>query len=268
MRVRDLVVLCAIAEVAARPLEAQLLGGPFRVNTSTAGFQIRPGAAFDGQGNAFVVWIDGNIPRIAGQRYDPTFSSLGGEFTVSGSTFIFSDTPSVGCDASGRCVVVWTAFGQSSIEIYGRRFGANGAPLGGEFRVNASTTADRMAPRVAVAPTGEFLVTWVANPSSGNSSLFAQLYGSSGAPSGGDFRVNTYTSGSSLAPSVAAHRAGFVVAWENSVEDGSGYGVYAQRYDLTGSRLGGEFLVNSATPDKQIAPPVTFDSTGGFVVAW
>ena len=42
---------------------------------------------------------------------------------------------------------------------------------------------------------------------------------------------------------------GFVIAWYSS--DGSGYGIYAQRYAADGSTLGGEFLINAATGNHQ-----------------
>jgi hypothetical protein len=50
---------------------------------------------------------------------------------------------------------------------------------------------------------------------------------------GSEFLVNTYTTGSQDDPSVAMTRSGdFVVAWDGAPgQDGSGYGVFAQRYD-------------------------------------
>ena len=51
------------------------------------------------------------------------------------------------------------------------------------------------------------------------------------APVGGEFRVNTYTTGDQHYPSVATDADGdFVVGWSSSSQDGSGWGVYAQRY--------------------------------------
>ena len=39
----------------------------------------------------------------------------------------------------------------------------------------------------------------------------------------------------------------FVVAWESQAEDGSNYGIYAQRYNAAGAAQGSEFLVNTYT---------------------
>jgi hypothetical protein len=88
-------------------------------------------------------------------------------------------------------------------------------------------------------------------------------------PAGGEFRVNTYTPNIQLYPSIAADADGdFVVAWESSVQDGSGLGVYAQRYDADGNRRGAEFRVNATTFLRQSGASVDMDDAGNFVVAW
>ena len=47
---------------------------------------------------------------------------------------------------------------------------------------------------------------------------------------GGEFQVNTYTRHHQAIPSITAlSNGGFVVAWGSYLQDGSGYGVYAQR---------------------------------------
>src|SRR5690606_36401463 len=59
-------------------------------------------------------------------------------------------------------------------------------------------------------------------------------------------RVNTYTTNFQRRPAVAMDSDGdFVVTWTSTYQDGSGYGVYGQRYDMNGNALGGEFRVNT-----------------------
>ena len=47
---------------------------------------------------------------------------------------------------------------------------------------------------------------------------------------------------------------GFVVTWTSDGQDGSGYGVYGQRYSSTGAAVGSEFQVNTATLHDQLRP--------------
>src|SRR3546814_18947425 len=51
-------------------------------------------------------------------------------------------------------------------------------------------------------------------------------------------------------------------------QDGSVDGVYARRYDAQGMPRGGEFLVNVTTRNRQYAPRIAIDGSGGFVVVW
>ena len=86
-----------------------------------------------------------------------------------------------------------------------------------------------------------------------------------------EFRVNTFTTGSqfySRAAIAADANGNFVVAWQNIGQDGSGYGVYAQRYNAAGAAQGAEFRVNTFTAGHQNEPTVAMDADGDFVIAW
>ena len=61
---------------------------------------------------------------------------------------------------------------------------------------------------------------------------------------------------------------GFVVTWTSYNQDGSSYGVYAQRYNADGSAAGTEFRINESTAGGQYQSSVTALANGGFVVSW
>jgi hypothetical protein len=60
----------------------------------------------------------------------------------------------------------------------------------------------------------------------------------------------------------------FVVVWDSYLQDGSGTGIYAQRYDAAGNALGGEFRVNETITNNQSQAEVAMTATGEFVVSW
>ena len=98
------------------------------------------------------------------------------------------------------------------------------------------------------------------------------------APVGSEFHANTFTPNHQMNPVVAGlPGGGFVAVWESQPfsshfpetgQDGSGIGLYAQRYDTDGNRIGGEFQVNASTALDQFEPSVATLSDGGFVVTW
>ena len=58
------------------------------------------------------------------------------------------------------------------------------------------------------------------------------------------------------------------MVWESYGEDGSSWGVFGQRFDSNGAKLGGEFQVNTYTNAQQVDPKIAMDPTGDFAVAW
>jgi hypothetical protein len=140
----------------------------------------------------------------------------------------------VAADSSGNFVVVWLSGGQdgSGYGVFGQRYASSGAPLGPEFLVNTYTQNYQSSPSVAPDPSGGFVVVWSSYGQDGSSEgVFGQRYLSSGAPTGSEFRVSTYTTGVQDAASVAADSSGnFVVVWMSIPQDGSGYGIFGQRY--------------------------------------
>jgi hypothetical protein len=142
--------------------------------------------------------------------------------------------------------------------------------VGAEFKANTYTTNAQQNPSVAIDSDGDFVVAWQSFGQDGsNYGIYAQRYNSSGTAQGSEFRVNTYTTNSQRNPSVAIDSDGdFVVAWQSNGQDGSNYGIYAQRYNSSGTAQGSEFRVNSYTTGHQRNHSVAIDSDGDFVVAW
>ena len=85
---------------------------------------------------------------------------------------------------------------------------------------------------------------------------------------GGESLVNTTTKRAQLHPAADASEVGgqLVVVWGS--DDNGGRGVFGQRFDLDGQRLGGEFLVNATETGSQATPDVSVASDGSFVVVW
>ncbi len=96
----------------------------------------------------------------------------------------------------------------------------------------------------------------------------------SSGPLGGETLVNTETAdgqaiNANVAQAVATAANGdYVVVWTSNLQDGSGYGIYAQRFTADGVPQGAEFRVNATTANDQLNPSVAMDGAGNFVVTW
>ena len=273
-------------------------GPEFQVNTYTTGPQSDPSVAVDGAGRFTVAWgsgfygtyypsQDGSALGAFVQRFDANGAPLGPEFRANTYTPGPQYLSGVAAHADGSFVVVWQSGGYGGVQdgsgpgIFAQRYDSAGGPVGTEFRVNTTTLGNQSDPAVAAEASGGFVVVWRSNnylfPGSQDGSgpgVFGQRFSSSGAPLGPEFQVNTYTTGRQENPVVAANPlGGFVVAWQSSYyagggQDGSGVGVFAQRFDGAGARTGPEFQVNSFTTGTQTYPSLAVDPAGSFVVAW
>ena len=250
------------------------LGPEFRVNTYTTSNQFGPHVASDAAGNFMVIWAsqgqDGSAFGIYGQRYDTTGAPAGPEFRVNtittGSQFI----PAVAGADTGTFVVAWMSADGSDYGIFAQRYAGSGAPLGPEVRVNTCTTASQAFPRSAADGAGGFVVVWGSDAQDGSAyGIFGQRYAPAGVPAGAEFQINTYTTGDQSGPEVAADATGnFTVVWQSASQDGSGLGVFAQRFSVSGPPVGSEFRVNTQTTQDQSRPAVGLDLMGNSVVVW
>lgn len=177
----------------------------------------------------------------------------------------------VAADANDDFIVVL-----GGADVVGRRVSKTGVPLGVAFPVNTYTTGSQVTPRVAPLPDGGFVVVWIDTARDGSETgVFGQRFDASNAPVGGDFQVNTYTTGpqgdDDDGPTVAADGSGrFMVAWDGrGPQDGGSVDVFMRAYDEAGSPQGPEFLVSTPLDDlEERYPKAAANEVGDFVVAW
>ena len=127
--------------------------------------------------------------------------------------------------------------------------------MGGEFHANTYTSSNQIYSSVTALNDGGFVVTWSSDGQDGSGyGIYGQRYAADGTPVGGEFHANTYTSNTQIYSSVTAlNDGGFVVTWSSDGQDGSGYGIYGQRYAADGTPVGSEFAINQITAGDQFA---------------
>jgi len=250
--------------------------GEFRVNSTTVNNQDDSAVTVLPDGSFVVTWVsedqDGSSNGIYAQRYDAGGQVVGVEFRVNTTTANDQRQCTMTTLTNGGFVVTWASLGQdgSGYGIYAQRYNASGQALGPEFRVNTTTANDQREPAVTALADGGFAVTWSSTLQDGDGEgVYAQRYNASGQALGPEFRVNTTTANWQFDSKVAPLAGGgFVVTWTSWDQDGSGSGVYAQRYNASGQALGPEFRVSSTAVNDQHESVVTALANGGFVVTW
>lgn len=135
---------------------------------------------------------DGDDTGIVAQRYFPGGAKNGSEIRVNSWAADRQSDPQVAALATGGFVVVWSSDDQDSSDggVFGQQFTSNGAPIGGEFRVNSTTFGSQGDPAVAATPDGGFVVSWLSAPINGIGDLFLQRYAADGTKLDGETLVD------------------------------------------------------------------------------
>jgi hypothetical protein len=253
------------------------MGTEFLVNAYTTGPQKAPAIDSDGDGNFIVVWDEAAIMdpnarnRVFGQRLSSSGVPLGSELPLGSDESWRGD---VAVAPSGQFVVVWqrTYYRMPALRIFGRRFAADGSPLGEEFQVNNSTNDYYFVqPKVAVQPGGDFLVVWEdwASGDGSSAGVLARKYAADGSPESDEFQVNTFTTGYQRFPAATVSpEGGFVVVWSSYYQDGSYDGIFGRGLRGDGTPVSNEFQVNTYTTENQTLPAIASNDRGDTVVVW
>lgn len=226
-------------------------------------------------GGYLVTWSsfnpdDGTRHDIYGQRYAADGAAVGQEFQIN-STEIGSQNSSVATLLGDDSFVViwWSNHPDPGSGLFGQRFDTDGNSIGDEFLIN--TIYGPRGPVVTELSDGGFVVIYSGgrdadDPAGG---VFGQRFAVDGSPFGSEFHVNSYTDSYQQYPSVTGlSDGGFIVVWHSTHQDGSGNGVYGQRYAADSSEIGEEFQINDYTLYSQQNPVVTSLDDGGFLVVW
>ena len=247
------------------------------VNTYSPNTQGHASVAALTDGGWVVTWRsdgqDGGYGGIYAQRYRADGTALDAETLINTYTDTNQESPSVAALSDGGWVITWQSYGQDSsgYGIFAQRYHADGTSAGGETRVNSYTTNDQIASSVVALSDGGWVVAWQSNGQDGDGNgIYVQRYAADGASVGGEVRVNSYTTNSQAAPSVASlSDGGWLVTWQSYDQDYyGGTGVYSQRYCSDGTTAGGETRINSYTVGGQYEPSVAALADGGWFVAW
>lgn len=279
-------------------------GSEFHVSTYTLYDQDLASIAMDDSGNFVVAWEsgvqspsvntqDGGSYGVYFQRYNAAGVAQGSETIAHAADQYYQGAPSVAMDGAGNFVIAYTDFGFNinapnfaKCDVKMRLFNSSGTALTSAAKVNTTGANSGVQAQIVAARdhnTGNIVFAWSStqNDTGGETNdIYARQYNiATNSYVSSEFLVNTFTLAEQQLPSIAIDNSdNFIVSWASGSElsnpplnyqqDGSKYGIYAQRYTWAGAS-GSEFRVNTTTANDQVFPNVAMNlSNGNFMVAW
>ncbi len=245
----------------------------FQVNTYTEFNQYFPSVSGLSDSGFVICWgsypQDGDEGEVFGQIYNSTGTKRGGEFQI--NTYEAHDQyfPKVSGISDSGFVVCWESLHQDgdASGVFAQMYDNNGIKRGEEFQVNTDITFFQMFPYVCGLFDGGFVICW-ENENYDGSVISGQIYNNNGTKRGIEFQVNSSAIMAHTPTICSFADGGFVVCWESQFQDGDESGIFGQKYDNGGTKIGEEFQVNTFTPSSQVYPSISTLSDGGFVVCW
>ncbi|NBJ23054.1 hypothetical protein [Microvirga arsenatis] len=244
--------------------------------TISAGNDQRPSVAVLEDGGWIVTWValtpDGLNSEIYQQRYDANGQALEQAVMVNRRAAGFQGNPAVAALPDGGWVVTWESdtVDGNGYDVCQRRYDASGQEIGPERIVNSVAAGGQQDPSIAVLADGGWVIAWRGDDENGDWDVFQTRFDANGYEVSSTVgRVNTHTGDVQFNPDVTAlGDGGWVVTWTSSPQDGSGGGIYQQRYNASGVAVHGEVRVNTIASGEQIQPSVAALADGGWVVTW
>jgi hypothetical protein len=221
-----------------------------------------------------VVWLGANEAgdsEIRARLFTSTGRAIGGTVRVTAALTgkqRFPAVTTIGNDDAGF-VVAWQTEVGGVPNIYFQRLDAALHRLGDAIAVTAYSHVRQLDPRLTRLSDGSFVVSWAEDVVAGLDVLSQRYDAASGVALGSASVVNTRILGTQRAPGVAAlPSGGHVVTWSSYNQDGSGYGVYAQRFDQAGAKADAEFQVNRSMDGNQWLSDIVALSDDTLVAVW
>jgi hypothetical protein len=232
--------------------------------------------ATDGEGGAYIVWRDarnGNYDIYA-QRLDSFGNAL---WTADGVAVCtesdLQDRPRVTADGVGGCIIAWTDFRGTEIDIYAQRLNGAGSAQwtpNGVLVCGATSTQDQ----VELIPDGSggAILTWIDERTYATTmtDIYTQRLSSAGAPQWTPNGVAICNSANNqTVPQITADgKGGAWIIWMD-YRNGSHLDIYFNQISASGTATWSNTGIGICTEiGNQWAPQIVGDGYGGFYATW
>lgn len=236
-------------------------------------------------GGFIVAWQDyrndSEYSDIYAQRFTADGLPQAPNFKVnSNSIKAIANFPAIASSPLGTIIIAWQDNRiEEKFNIFCQRFETDGSPIGTNTLVSTNTESDlKKFPAIASSNDGTYMIVWEGRRNSCvGSDIFKQSFNANGTPMGPNVRVSkeTYPADQSFVSQGIDSQGNQVVVWQDNRYVADPYNqyqsnIFAQRVTKSGSKIGGNFRINSDSSIHSFCacPVVAVAQGGNFMIAW
>jgi len=240
-------------------------GNAQSIEAENAGDARSPQIAFDGSGNALVVWAqdDGTRFNIRAIRYTPD-GGWGTAQTIEANNAGDARSPQIAVDGEGNALAVWRQNDGTRSNIRANRYNPEHGWNDTAETIETDDAGGAIDPQLAADAEGNALAVWAQHDGTRYNVRANRFDANNGW--GIAETIETDNDGDAVDPQVAYDRAGNALAvWDQF--DGARYNVRANRFDADNGWGTAETIETDNAGDA-ILPQVAFDGSGNAMAVW
>ena len=267
------ILFCSVLLYAQVPYNQE-----FQVNSYTTDSQLWPFVT-DLKNSDFIIgWTsvdqDGSSDGVYCQLFDSSGLKKGTEFrsnTYTEGLQVLQDVCSLD---DGGFVICWVStgheYGDIDYGVYAQIFNSDGSKRGSEIQLHTYENSYQTGVQAIGLPDSGFIACWQSlDQDSSGYGVFGQFFNSDGSKRSDEFQVNTYTNlDQDIIRIERLTNSRFIICWSSNGQDGDGFGIFAQIYDIDGNKVGKEFQINTYFVNDQRISDICSFLDGGFVICW
>lgn len=253
------------------------VGDTFVINEITTSHQNRADMVALKDGGFISTWystatdVNGVTKSSYMRRFDNSGNAVTGDILVATNTSYKQLHPRLTELSNGNIAFTWASEHSGNWDIYHKVLDVDGNTVVEESRVNEFISSSQYYPAITYLNDGGYVISWDDQGASDGDGygIKYRVFNADGTTRTEEMVANTYTASHQKDSTLTALASGgFVITWSSNGQDGSNYGIYAQRFDASGGKQGSEIQVNTYTTSHQDLSDVTALSDGGFYVVW
>jgi hypothetical protein len=255
----------------------QLRGDRISVSVIRGVNEIHPDIAYNSRSNEYlVVWIDNRTAPyydVYGQRLANEGAKLGNPITITTTTNEKTRWARVAYNnIDEEYLLLWDDHvSPADYNAFAQRVSGQGNLLGSKILLAQSPAYQQSARAAYNSVNNEYLVVWQDGRNSANAfwDIYGQILSGAGNKRGNNLPISTATH-QQMEPYVAYSSVGneYLITWQDSRTDESAPDIYGQKLSVSGTPVGDNFVVASASSSQTYPCAVYNPLRNEYLVVW